>query len=73
MTGAARKRNARKKHNKRKLLRAESTRVVDDTCFCNEDYNEFEEKIKNKFLAFASQRSAEMDFKQFHRYCATLC
>ena len=42
-------------------------RLLDDSCFCNEDYDDLEDKLKAKFLAFAAKRSAEMDGKQFHR------
>jgi len=66
--GAARKRNARKKRKRHLVLRQESMREVDDTCFCAEDYGELEDKVKDKFHAFAAARSAEMDFKQFHRW-----
>lgn len=66
--GAARKRNARKRRKRHMVLRQESMREVDDTCFCSEDYGDLEGKVKDKFHAFAAARSAEMDFKQFHRW-----
>ena len=53
------------------IIRQESAREVDDTCFCNEIYDDLEDRFRSKFAAFAARHSAEMDFKQFYRYVET--
>lgn len=69
----ARKRNAKKKREQFAKIRQESGRLIDDTCFCNEEYaQELEDRIKAKYKAFAPPRSGEMDFKHFHR-CEGIC
>lgn len=67
--GAARKRNAKRRRENMKLIRHESSRMIDDTCFCNEVYDEdLEARFKAKYAAFAPPRSGEMDFRHFHRW-----
>lgn len=66
--GAARRRTAKRQKERFRQIRQESLQSIDENSFCNETYEDVEPKLQAKFEKFASPRSHEMDYKQFHKW-----